>query len=276
MKTTNYPSDLTNDQYALIEPHLPAAKRGGRSRAVNLHTIVNAIFYVNRTGCPWRYLPKDYGPWSTAYDYFRKWRIDGTWEKLNAALWPEVRQAAGRDPDPSMTMVDSQSVKTTELGGISGYDGGKKVDGRKRHIAVDTLGMVLAVLVMPADVQDGEAAPHLMEELTADAFPRLKKVLADSAYAKYGFPAWVAEHGWYELEISPRPKGSHEFIVQRFRWIVERTFAWLGRYRRHSKDYERNDNSSTAMIQISMIHLMIRRLVKTPKKKGDSKFKYRK
>jgi putative transposase len=260
MRTTDYPSDLTDAQFARIEPLLPRAKPGGRPRTVNLHDVVDAILYVNRTGCQWRHLPKDYGPWSTAYDYFRKWRAAGVWQRLNDALREQVRRKAGRKRTPRAAALDSQSAKAGGAGGETGYDAGKKITGRKRHLLVDSLGLVLAVLVTAASVTDAHAAADLLAALPLDQLPRLAVVWADSAYATQALAEEVAFWGRYELAIVRRPEGAKGWILLPQRWVVERTFAWLLRYRRHARDYERRTDSSEAMIYVSMIHVMLHRL----------------
>jgi putative transposase len=257
---TGYPSDLTDAQFARIAPLLPAAKPGGRPRKVDLRGVVNAILYVNRTGCQWRALPRDYGPWSTAYDYFRKWRSAGVWQKLNDALREQVRKKAGRKRTPKAASLDSQSAKAGGSGGETGYDAGKRVVGRKRHLLVDSLGLLLAVLVTAASVTDARAAADLLAALPLDQLPRLRVVWADSAYATEALAAEVAFWGRYELVVVRRPEGAQGWVLVPKRWVVERTFAWLLRYRRHGRDYERRTESSEAMIYVSMIHVMLRRL----------------
>jgi putative transposase len=272
MKTTDYPSDLTDAQFARLGPLLPKAKPGGRPRKVNLHDVVNAIRYVDRTGCQWRALPVDYGPWSTAYDYVRQWRTDGTWQRLNDALREQVRKKAGRKRTPKTAALDSQSAKAGGSGGETGYDAGKKVPGRKRHLLVDSLGLLLAVLVTAASVTDARAAADLLAALPLDQLPRLAVVWADSAYATGALAEEVAFWGQYELVVVRRPEGCKGWVLVPKRWVVGRTFAWLLRYRRLGRDDERRPESSEAMIDVGMIHVMLRRLEPEPRRHP---FKYR-
>src|SRR5437660_6919229 len=200
-----YPSDLTDAQWQLIAPLFPAAKPGGRPRKTDLRDVVNAVFYLNRESCTWRALPHDFPPWRTVYDYFADWKHDGTWGQVNDALRRQVRVAEGRPHTPTTASTDSQSVKATETADSRGYDGAKKITGRKRHIAVDSLGLLLAVVVTTADVPDAVAAQQVLGQLTEERFPRLRIVRADSAYGRYGLPAWVQALGHWALELVKRP-----------------------------------------------------------------------
>lgn len=225
-----------------------------------MREILNGIFYIVRGGCSWRMLPKDLPPWGTVHYYYGRFRRMGLWAKINAALREQVRVRAKRHPTPSAALLDSQTVKTTEKGGKRGYDAGKKINGRKRHIVVDTLGLLLTVLVHSADIQDYHAAPAVLWRLHG-RFPRLRRIWADASYA--GLVGWVRRVCHWTLEIVRRPEETKGFAVLPRRWVVERTFAWLGRYRRLSKDYEQLPQSSESMILLAMINLMSCRLAKT-------------
>lgn len=256
-----YPTDLTDEQWAVLQPLLPAAKPGGRPRTVNLREVLNTLFYHNRAGCPWDMLPHDLLPKSTVYDYFARWRDDDTWQVLMDALRGKVRQAAGRQENPSAASIDSQTVKATEIGGPCGYDGGKKINGRKRHIVVDTMGLMLVVAVTTAKLDDGTSAPEVLRRLTAAHQSRLQVIWADQKYNNRHLDQWLDDSGArYDIEVVRRPMGSEGFVLLHRRWVVERTFAWLGRYRRNSRDYEYYASSSESMLKLSMIHRMLQRL----------------
>jgi putative transposase len=227
-------------------------------RTVDMREVINGIFYELRSGCAWRMLPHDLPPRQTVYHYFRQWQGDGTWERMNEALRTQLREADGRQAEPSAAIIDSQSVKTTNVKGIRGYDAGKKVKGRKRHILVDTMGLLLIVLVHAANIQDRDGA-KLVFNKAKQYFSRLRLIWADGGYAGK-LIAWVLNNHNWVLEIVKRSDDVKGFQVLPRRWVVERTFAWLSFCRRLSKDYEVLPETSEAMIYAAMVHLMVRRL----------------
>ena len=255
-----YPSDVTDRQWQVVRQLFPTRARRGRP-PISRRRILDAILYVVRTGCQWRQLPHDFPNWKTVYTVFWRWRRAGVWKRVHDALREKVRRAAGKKSTPTAAIMDSQSIRTAEGGEERGYDAGKKITGRKRHIAVDTLGLLLAVVVHGCSWQDHDGACFVLMRLSR-AFRRLKIVFADSAYGRCDLPAWVQETFGWILQTVLRPVGVKGFVVLPKRWIVERTFAWIARYRRHSKDYERNPETSEAMIYIAMINLMSRRLAR--------------
>ena len=271
MRTQTYPSDITDAQWALIEPHLPIYP-GGRPRTTDLRDVVDAVFYILRTGCQWRYLPKDFPPKSTVWRYFDEWRHNGTFDTIHDLLRKKVRSAAKPYAPRTTASVDSQSVATTSGGEQRGRDHAKNVDGRKRHIVVDSMGLLLAVLVTAADVDDAKAAAELCGRLEGQPLSRVERLFADSKYHNYALYRWVDEHARWELVSVRRPEGSEGWVKLPLRWTVERTFAWLGKCRRLSKDRERSVLSAEAFLKLAMIHLMLNRL---QPKDTDAEFHYR-
>jgi len=258
MKRKTYPTDLSNEHFTELETMLPAPELLGRKRSVNLREIINALCYMLRSGCQWRLLPPEFPKWQTVYYYFRKWRNAEWFVELNHQLRKRVRLKAGKESDPSAAIIDSQSAKTDEQGVVRGYDAGKKVKGRKRHILVDTLGLLLTVKVLTADIQDRDGAKQLMKSIK-EQMPRLYLIWADGGY-RGKLIKWVLVNYLWILEIVKRSDDLKGFQVLPKRWIVERTFSWLNRNRRLSKDYERELTSSEAWIYFSMSILMLKRL----------------
>lgn len=255
----NYPSDVSDEQWEILRRLLPPRSRCGR-KPLDRRAVLNAILYVLLTGCQWRALPKDFPKWSSVYTIYRRWKLNGTWVRLHDRLRERCRRQVGKKRTPTVAIIDSQTAKTSVVADEQrGYDAGKKLLGRKRHLAVDTLGLVLSVVVHAASIQDQDGAPGLLIKLH-EQFRRLKVIFADAAYGRSGLPDWTRRTCGWILQTILRPVGLGHFVVLPKRWIVERTFSWITCWRRFSKDYERHPENSETLIYIRMIHLMSKRL----------------
>ena len=256
-----YTSDLTDAEWQCLDYCFPKPSKKGRRRKHPFRELVNAIFYLVRTGCQWRNLPKDFAPWRTVYHYFRCWKHNGLWHQIHTHLREHLRLVSGRKPQPSAAIIDSQSVKSTETSDERGYDAGKKINGRKRHLLVDTIGLVLLVMVLPANIQDRDGAKQLLAAFFSQKTRRrVKHIWADGGYT--GTLLERARKLWRcTVEIVKRSE-LHTFKVLPRRWVVERTFGWLGRYRRLRRDFERQATTGETMVYLAMIRLMLARLGK--------------
>ena len=252
-----YETDMNDAAWAIVSPLLPAARPGGRPRTTDLRAVVDAIFYLLRTGCQWRLLPREFPVWGTVYHYFRSWSNTGVWACLQRAIYEQARAQAGRPACPSVVIMDGQSVKTTERGGVRGFDAHKRVKGRKRHILVDTLGLLITSRVEAANVSDRRAGARLLAGL-GPLFPRIQTVMADAGHESRKLARELLRQNGWKLQIVKRRQRA--FKITGLTWIVERSFAWLGRNRRLSKDYEYRVQTSETMLDIAAIRLMLNRL----------------
>jgi transposase len=260
-RCARYASDLTDAEWALIAPMMPSANRIGRPRKTDLREVVNALLYLASSGGAWRLLPKDFPPFSTVQKYFYRWREEGLLRTISNSLVMAAREAEGREASPTAGVIDSQSVKTTESGGIRGFDAGKKINGRKRHIVVDTIGLMVGLVVHAADIQDRDGAPAALKTIL-ERWPWLRHVFADGGYAGPKLKGAMQKIGTFTLEIVKRTDKAKGFEVLPRRWVVERTFAWLGRCRRLAKDWEKSIASAEAWIYVAHIRLLTRRLAR--------------